>query len=309
MGDTARTASARSGMRHGCTALLCVWALVVAPRFAYAEQNAPPPVVEVWGAASGVITGPSVAVTTSYSPPLLFGSDFTSRGGQTLAANAQSTLGLSGGVNIFPVSRLGLQVLVERASYDLSGANTPYLIALQYISRPPPSGEAQQTTLNQSNAWPDTSGSLTEWAVAFNAATRVGHPDRVGLILSAGPTFYRLSGEVQPLGFTTFRLGGHSVLFQDDYRLAASFEPSTGLGFDAGIELTAALGPHAAFVTGYRYFGGPALDARVQPTDILNTHELIQPESISSIVARLGPPAARVSMDSSRLFVGIKFRR
>ena len=241
--------------------------------------------------------------------PLLFGSDFTSRGGQTLAANAQSTLGLSGGVNIFPVSRLGLQVLVERASYDLSGANTPYLIALQYISRPPPSGEAQQTTLNQSNAWPDTSGSLTEWAVAFNAATRVGHPDRVGLILSAGPTFYRLSGEVQPLGFTTFRLGGHSVLFQDDYRLAASFEPSTGLGFDAGIELTAALGPHAAFVTGYRYFGGPALDARVQPTDILNTHELIQPESISSIVARLGPPAARVSMDSSRLFVGIKFRR
>ncbi len=120
--------------------------------------------------------------------PYLFGSDFTSRGGQTLAANAQSTLGLSGGVNIFPVSRFGLQVLVERASYDLSAANTPYVIALQYISRPPPSGEAQQTTLNQSNAWPDTSGSLTEWAVAFNAAARVGRPDRVGLILSAGPT-------------------------------------------------------------------------------------------------------------------------
>jgi hypothetical protein len=36
---------------------------------------------------------------------------------------------------------------------------------------------------------------------------------------------------------------------------------------------------------------------------------LIQPVSIASIGARLGPPPARVSMSSSRLFVGIKFRR
>jgi hypothetical protein len=296
-------------MTYGCTAILFVWAMVLAPRVADAEQNAAAPVVEVWGAASGVVTGPSVAVTTSYSPPLLFGGDFTSLAGQTLAADAQSTLGLSGGVNIFPIRRFGLQVLVERASYDLGAANTPYVIALQYISRPPPSGEPQQTTLNQSNAWPDTSGSLTEWAVSFNAAARIGRPDRIGLILSAGPTYYRLSGELEPIGFTTFQLGGRSVLFQDDYRLAASVEPSSALGFDAGIELNAALGPHAAFVTGYRYFGGPALDARVEPSDILNDRELIQPESIGDIAARLGPPAARVSMGSSRLFVGIKFRR
>jgi hypothetical protein len=296
-------------MRYGCTTMLWLWALVLAPRFADAGQNAAPPVVEVWGAAGGVMTGPSVAVTTSYSPPLLFGGDFTSRGGQTLAADTQSTFGLSGGINIFPVIRFGLQVLVERTSYDLAATNTPYVIALQYISRPPPSGEPQQTTLNQSNAWPDTSGSMTEWAVAFNAAARLGRPDRVGLILSGGPTYYRLSGELQPIGFTTFQLGGHSVLFQDDYRLAASLEPSSALGFDAGIELNAALGPHAAFVTGYRYFGGPALDARVQPTDILNARELIQPEAIAEIAVRLGPPAARVSMGSSRLFVGLKLRR
>jgi hypothetical protein len=287
--------------------MVCVCALIAAPCLAEAEQHAAPPRVEVWGAASGVITGPSAAVTTSYSPPLLFSGDFTSRGGQTLAADSRSTLGLSGGVNIFPVGRFGLQVLVERASYDLAAANSGYIISLQYVSRPPPSGEPQQTTLNQSIAWPDTSGSLTEWAVALNAAARIGRTDRVGLVLSAGPTYYRMSGELQPIGFTTFQLGGHSVLFEDDYRLALSFEPSSAL--DAGIELNAALGPHAAFVTGYRYFGGPAWDARVQPSDILNARELIQPQSIDDIAARLGPPAARVSMGSSRLFVGVKFRR
>jgi hypothetical protein len=39
---------------------------------------------------------------------------------------------------------------------------------------------------------------------------------------------------LQPLAFTTYRLGGRSVLFEDDYLLAASLEPTNAVGFNAG---------------------------------------------------------------------------
>ena len=114
----------------------------------------------------------------------------------------------------------------------------------------------------KSTVWPNTSGSLTQAALAFNAVARIGRPDRLSVTISGGPTYYRLSGDVQPLGFTTFPLGGHSVLFQDDYRLALALEPSHALGWDAGGDFNAAVGRRAAIIMGYRYFAGPRATSR-----------------------------------------------
>jgi hypothetical protein len=298
-------------MKQRAAALCCVGVFFVASATARAQQDtdAPAAVVEVWGSASGVIAGPSAEAVSAYSPPLLFDGAFTSRGGQTLAAHARRAVGVSGGVNIFPRNRFGLQVLVDRATCEVSAANSPYTIALEYVSRPPPSGEAQVVSISRLIAWPSTSGSVTEWAFAFNAVARIGRSDRVSMLLSAGPTYYRLTGELQPLGFTTFQLGGHSVLFENDYRLAASVGRAHALGFDAGTELNAALGRHAAIIAGYRYLGARRADVLVQPTRIVNPTELIQPASMADIASRLGPVPTRVAMSGSRVFVGLKLRR
>ncbi|MEQ1758192.1 MAG: hypothetical protein ABL986_07730 [Vicinamibacterales bacterium] len=124
--------------------LLAVWlmtfGMLVAANEAVAQGDNVPraPRVEVWGAVTGVMTGPAGSLVSSYSPPLLFDGDFTSRGGQTLRVETGATVGLTGGVNVFPSRRVGIQMLFDRASFAVSGTNTAYTVALQYVSRPPP---------------------------------------------------------------------------------------------------------------------------------------------------------------------------
>jgi hypothetical protein len=288
--------------------LLAVW-LTFGVLVAANEAVAQGPHAEVWGAVTGVMTGPAGSLVSSYSPPLLFDGDFTSRGGQTLRAETRATVGLTGGVNVFPSRRVGIQMVFDRASFDVSGTNTAYTVALQYVSRPPPDNIPRIVNVDQLVAWPDTSGSLTLMSLAFNAVVRIGRPDRLSATISGGPAFYRMRGEVQPLGFTTFRLGGHSVLFQDSSRLALSFEPAHALGFDIGGEISLAAGRHTSFIAGYRYFGGPDADVAVSPATVLNTDEVIFEQSMADIGSRLGPTPLRMSVSSSRVFFGVRFTR
>ena len=53
-----------------------------------APASSPPMRFELWGGVSSVIAAPVGELESSYSPPLLFTSDFTSRSGQTLALDA-----------------------------------------------------------------------------------------------------------------------------------------------------------------------------------------------------------------------------
>jgi hypothetical protein len=265
-----------------------------------------PPPVELWAAASGAISGPAGSLITSYSPPLLFDGDFTSRGGQTLNADTGFALGWTAGVNLFPTRHIGLQIMLDRASFGVSATNTAYTDALQYVSRQPPDDLLQVVNLNQSIAWPDTSGPVTQVAVAVNAVVRIGRPDRVSVSISGGPACYRLGGAVQPLGFTTFHLGGHSVLFEDDYRLALSFEPANAFGVDAGGDINVAIGRGAAIIAGYRYFGGPPADVAVSPTAILNADALTFQQSLADIASRLALAPMRISVTGSRVFIGVK---
>ncbi|MEQ1898871.1 MAG: hypothetical protein ABL971_15975 [Vicinamibacterales bacterium] len=297
-------------MKRFLAAWLCASGMLAAANDAVAQGADAPqtPRVEIWGAVTGLMTGPVGSLTTSYSPPLLFDGDFTSRGGQTLTADTGAAAGLTGGVDVFVTSRAGFQIMFDRASFDVTGTNRPYTMALEYESRQPPDNVPRMVTVNRSIAWPDTSGSLTQMTLAFNAVVRVGRPDRLSATLSGGPAYYRLSGDVQPLGFTTFRLGGHSVLFEDDHRLALALESTHAFGFDVGGEISLAAGRHTAIIAGYRYFGGSDADVTVSPTTILNTDELAFEQSIADLTSRLGLAPMRISVSGSRVFVGVRFR-
>jgi len=251
---------------------------------------------------------PAGQLTASYSPPLLFAIDYTSHGGQTLALDAGRGVGFEAGVNFFATPHLGLQILANRASMDLAGANGPYALQMTYVSIQPPFVVPQTFNLQVSIPWPDTSGSLTQLTVAVNPVVRLGQADRVNATVSGGLSYYRLSGTAQSLGYTEFRLGGHSVLFSDEYHLAVSLEPANVIGFNAGGEVNVPLGRRAAIVVGYRYLGGPTADVPVRLSTILNADQVIIQETTASIAERLSPAPARVGVSGSRLLFGVKVR-
>ena len=264
------------------------------------------PRYEMWAAVTGATSGPAGEIATSYSPPLLLDGDYVSHGTQTLHAESDRAIGLSGGINLFPTTHVGLQILLDRASFAVSGSNTPYAFGLQYTSRPPPNNELQVVSLNQSVAWPDTSGTLTQLVVGFNAVVRLGRPDHIGLTISGGPSYVRVSGAVQPVGYTTFHLGGRSVLFEDDYRLAVAVNSVNAVRFNVGGDLTIAVGRGTAVLVGYRYLAGPNVEVRLRPSAILNPDQVLFQQALEEIASRIAPVSMQLSPSGSRVLAGLK---
>lgn len=263
----------------------------------------------MWGSLATATRNASGSLLSSYSPRLLFDGQFLSSGNQLVIFARDPGLGFEAGANVFLGRRAGFQLFVDRVSSDLPGTSTPYAVTLQYISRQPPTSQEQAVDVRQSTPWPATAGSLTQLTLGANGLVRLGRTSHVNVELSGGICVERLSGAVQPLGFTTFRLGGHSVLFQDDYRLAVSLEPAGAVGFNVGGEANVPLGRYAALVLGYRYVGGPTVEMTVRPKAILNAEELIFQQSIAEIATQLTAGPAHVGVSGSRLVVGLKLRR
>jgi hypothetical protein len=162
-------------------------------------------------------------------------------------------------------------------------------------------------TTSVATPWPDTTGSLVQWTTCFNAIARTP-VRRVSASMSGGLTWIRLSGEARSLGYTEFRLGGHSVLFSEEAHLAFALEPVDTVGFNAGADVDVALSPHAAIVAGYRYLGEKTVDMPVRLTAITNEEELIVRTPLADIAERLQVTPARVRATGSRVAIGVKFR-
>ena len=283
--------------------LLC--ALLLVPVRAAAQD----PAIEVWGAVSAVLETPTGTVVSDYSPPLLLdGTDFVSHGGQTLSIATPREAGASAGINLFLHPHVGVQLLAERTAFDVSGANSPYAYTLRYVSRQPPDYVPQTFTTGNTVPWPDSSGSLTELWIALNAVARIGDPQRTNVTLSGGPALVRMSGTIEPLGYTAYHLGGHAVLFEDDYRLAVDLGPDYRFGFDAGGDLNVGVGRHFAVMLGYRYFRVRGMDVAASPTTIRNPDQIGMAQSIGDIAAALAPIQARITPSRSRLVAGLKLR-
>lgn len=286
--------------------------LIAGSREAAAQTRSDAPRIraEWWGAVSGSISGPTGTLVSSYSPPLLFDGDFTSGAEQTLTAKAGGlSVGFMAGMNVFPSRQVGLQVLFDRVSYNLSGTNGPYDINLHYVSRPPPNNEPQPVDLHQSLPWPDSSGTLTQMVVAVNVVVRMRRSDRISVEIAGGPAIYRFTGDLQPIAYTGFNLGGHSVLFENTYRLGGSFQPSYAIGFNAGASVDVAVGGHAAITLAYRYFGGSDVNVTANPTTMLNPEEIGIQQSIADIASRLSLGSMRTAPGSSRIIAGFKITR
>jgi hypothetical protein len=304
------TASARGSPSWSVP--LIALAICAITRAAFAQSASGPaeePRVEFWGALTPGQTGPSGSVVSSYSPPLLLdGSDYTSHASQTVTFDGHTSVGFEAGANLFFARHAGLQLLFDRQSPDLEGTNGPYDVTLNYVSRPPPDNQPIPVTVNKSTLWPDTTGSITQSTFSVNGVVRVGTSSRIDATLSGGLSIQRLSGTVQPVGFTQYNFGGHSVLFENEYRLAMSLAPTSALGFNLGGDLNVHVARHVALLFGYRYFGGPSVDMPVHVASVLNPEEITFAQTIADIERWMAPAPAHVHITGWHVLAGMKVK-
>ena len=227
-------------------ALLLALAGVWTPADAFAQSH-----VEVFGGIDVATLAPAGTFTTDYATALAAGTTTGGRAGQTLALDVARRPGFEGGVNWLPVPHAGVQIFVGRVSAPVSGVNSPYDVRLDYVASPPPNYVPRPFTYERTTTWPDTTGAMTVWRAGVNAIARVSGR-RANLTIAGGLLLSRLGGLFEPVGFSQFRLGGHSVLFGDEARVRMTFDGAWHAGVDVGADLAVHAGRHVAIVFGVR---------------------------------------------------------
>lgn len=158
------------------------------------------------------------AFASSYDPPFLYGTESSGVGGQALALERSWRPAFWGGLEWFPVTHAGILVrgLFQRTSFG--GSNTPYEVSVDYLARKPPDYVRREYHYERSTPWPDTAGDLRTWAFDLEATWSSA---RSGARVHAdgGLSFVGVSGSLAPVGLTTFQLGGHGVLFPNEYQV------------------------------------------------------------------------------------------
>ena len=264
---------------------------------------------EPWIAVTGSLTPPSGSLTTAFSP-LLQGGGISQpgRGGQTLTLDATRGPGFEGGLAFFPSQHLGLHALGSYSSSDLGGLNTPYEVHLVYSSRPPPSNELREFSYDRSVDWPETVGALKRLTLAVGPVARY-RGRRLSGSVSAGLAYHRLHGQGESLGFTAFRLGGHSTLIETESHLAFALQGASAMGWHLGAQADLALSRRAAVLLGLRYLGGGDIEVPVRLSRIVNEEGLIFAEPLADIQAALRPSPARISPGAFQVVLGLALSR
>jgi hypothetical protein len=285
--------------------------VVASSRAAGQQPNASPapPRFEAWGGFAVSFAASPGTLASVYSPPLLLDGAFTSAATQTITIEPGTATGLQGGVNLFITPPAGVQILVGGESNDLAGTSTPYAYTLTYTSRQPPSDQEVPVVVRSTTPWPAPIGSLADFRTSINGAVRIGPSGRASATLSGGLTLHRLSGTLQPVAYTSFRLGGHSVLFTDDYRLGVALEPTMAVGFDIGGDLDVAVARHVALMIGLRYDGGPTARVAARPDSVVNADQIVFEQPLADIAQRLALPPAEVSLSAWRIVFAVKLTR
>ena len=156
---------------------------------------------------------------TSFVPPFLFGMTATGRGTQTMTLDRSARPSFWGALEWFPARHAGLLARGSFLRAPLSGSNAPYLVIVDYVARQPPDFVERQYHYERSTPWPETTGHLDTWSFDITASVAARSGSGVRAHADGGIALVGISGTFGPVPLTTFQLGGHSVLFTNEYRL------------------------------------------------------------------------------------------
>jgi hypothetical protein len=239
----------------------------------------------------------------SYSPPFSPGA-FQSSASQTLVFKGERSHGYGASLRFFPIPYAGVEVLYDAFKANLSGANSDYKISLRYTARLPPDYIPVEFDYAREDPWPATEGEFKESVFSLNAAARIPLGRFMTFNVSAGASFCHFEAQSASIAYTQFWLGGHSVLFLQDYRLALSWGPTRITGANIGGELTVGLFSNIGLAAEIRYFSFPetAVEWRIQTGEEISEtpEELAQLMNLGSI--KVDPSLWRASLGLRFLF-------
>jgi opacity protein-like surface antigen len=283
--------------------------LVCSVRFADAQppgSAAEPSRIDLrvsYGLASSIGSG---SLSTDYIPSLEYGQS-TGSASQTLTLSGDDATMLAIGLDYWPARSFGMQLLAEWADAEVRGTSSAYDVHLDYEARQPPDYELRPYQWDRTYDWDDPTGEIETLTIAFNAIGRWPLGGRFTGTLAAGVASTRVEGEIDSLGFTTFRLGGHAVLFPEEFRIGTALDSTWITGWNLGATLELQLSRRFAVVLGYRHLGGSEEEVPVRVREILNAEEVVNPIPIEEIEERLSPGSARIDVGGSRTWAGIRF--
>lgn len=238
----------------------------------------------------------------SFSPPFQPG-PYTSSASQALKFKANRRWGANGYVSYFPFDAIGLQLMVDYFEPSLAGENSPYEVNLQYTASPPPDTTPLQLTYQKSHEWPDTEGHLEFTTVSLNGIFRFWPAKNITVSLSGGWSYFQIQGEAGRLAFTKFWLGGHSVLFIEDYQLQFGLKPASTSGLNFGIEGDFRLYHNLSLTADVRYFYGNDVKLEI---DIREVEGGTEP--LAQIKARMNLEELKITPSFFRMNLGLKYR-
>lgn len=211
---------------------------------------------EVAGGVGVPLGAQALAYGTQYLPPFA-SAPHSGTAGQQLALDAGRSPAVWGSIGLFPRPKLGVEFTASFRRVSLTGTSTPYVVAVQYSARQPPDYVSRDYRIDRSTQWPAIDGRVSELTLGASVVGYAGDAARAALRLSGGLAFVSASGTFEPLGYSQFSLGGHSVLFADDYRLTMKIARTWRTAAAGSAEVVHEMGPHLLVS-----FGGQVLLAR-----------------------------------------------
>jgi hypothetical protein len=130
----------------------------------------------------------------------------------------------------------------------------------------------------------------------------------VTIVASGGLAWIRLSAEAEPLAFTAFRLGGHSTLFSDDFRVRAALGPTSILGGYLGGVLAVDVSRHIAVAAGLRVLVAGDGDVSARIDAIANATAGVTAPGPRDVDLIMAPGPARLSPQRVGVTVGVMIR-
>jgi hypothetical protein len=244
---------------------------------------------------------------SSYVPPFLLGTEGTGRAWQALAIERSWRPAVFGAVEWLPGPHAGVLVRGVFRRTPLSGANTPYRVSVDYIARQPPDYVARQYHNERSTAWPDTTGQLDRWDLDAEITLATGPSSGARAHIDAGVALVGLSGWVGPVGLTTFQLGGHSVLFSNEYQLTMDLARTWSATAVASGGVTIPAGPRVGIDISARALLPRTIDVALHVKEVGGDTALA---SLSAADAErtLSPGPLRVKLGTFDLLASIRIR-